>query len=312
MFQTSLAIIFCICCSIGILRLNATPIPSAALSQGTTSIEVDSMEPMEAQETSRNPLATPTRESQEWKQVTSLYEVLAPTPNRDRSRVKRFLGGLAPGLRLFPVNDGYGNPAKRRSRTKNPRRLKDKTTKKSTQMAKFRAEGEDDEAGEAGDARQAEATTGAFVRPTELTISIRKTDKFGQWVYNPWGATFGKVWQDTRFHVNHQSRMPRLHIDSDPGMDYYPDDEGISTVCLGRSTVYNVPRIMKYLTGKRYRSPHVKRAIWMGYRRNIFKLGRSEECRTMNLTEWLPFQECNLRRHQRMEYVLYKYPKHQL
>ncbi|XP_016948995.2 uncharacterized protein LOC108023858 [Drosophila biarmipes] len=301
MFQKWLSIFFCVCCSIGILSLDASPIPVESSSRKASNSDAG-LEAMDHLESSANPL---TREARESKEVTPPSEVLAPAPDEDyiKARKKRSLGGLAPGLRLFPVNDGYGNPAKMRLRTKSSKRPKDKTTKKaknSTKMVRFRAEGDKKE------------TTGAPARPMELTISIHKKDKFGQWVYNPWGATFGKVWQDTRFHVNHQSRMPRLHIDSDPGMDYYPDDEGISTVCLGRSTIYNKPRIMNYLTGKMYREPHSHRPIWLALRRQLFKLARSEECRTSNLTEWLPYQECALRRNQRMEYMIPQYPRHQM
>lgn len=150
--------------------------------------------------------------------------------------------------------------------------------------------------------------------PKELTISVPafKTDVFGQWVYNPWGATFGKVWQDTRFHVNHQSRMPRLRIESDPGQAYYPDDEDISTVCHARSTVYNQPEVFEFMRSKEYKAPHKHRPIFMDLRREHYRMARSEECHTSKLTDFLAYQNCALQRNQRMEYMLPFYPRQQL
>ncbi|KAM8703799.1 hypothetical protein ACLKA7_008433 [Drosophila subpalustris] len=83
----------------------------------------------------------------------------------------------------------------------------------------------------------------------ELTISIPrfKTDIMGNWVYNPWGVTFGDQFRDTRFNFGGSITAPRMYVESKIMKNYYPNKEMLSTVCIERSSPYNDPPIMKWL-----------------------------------------------------------------
>lgn len=53
----------------------------------------------------------------------------------------------------------------------------------------------------------------------EITISIPRfhRNEKGIWVYNKWQATYGKVW-----HGDNYTTVPRIEIDSNPVINYYP------------------------------------------------------------------------------------------
>jgi len=52
-----------------------------------------------------------------------------------------------------------------------------------------------------------------------------------------------------------------------------------------------------------------KRVFWNGIRREIYRLGRYDECHdAVKYTDWLKYQECTIRRNQRIEYLIPKYP----
>ncbi|XP_030080814.1 uncharacterized protein LOC115483353 isoform X2 [Drosophila hydei] len=63
-------------------------------------------------------------------------------------------------------------------------------------------------------------------RETEWTISIPrfKLDAMGKWMYNPWGVTYGQVWEDTRFNVNAVVTIPRITKADSPQQNYYPEE----------------------------------------------------------------------------------------
>ncbi|KRF83735.1 uncharacterized protein [Drosophila virilis] len=78
----------------------------------------------------------------------------------------------------------------------------------------------------------------------EWTVSVPrfKTDSMGNWVYNPWGVTYGKVWEDTRFNIHSLVTIPRIIVDKFPFVNYHPYNKTLDKVCLGRSTIYNKPK----------------------------------------------------------------------
>ncbi|KAH8271952.1 hypothetical protein KR044_012399 [Drosophila immigrans] len=154
------------------------------------------------------------------------------------------------------------------------------------------------------------ATNTGHVGP-EMTISVPKyqKDSMGNWVYHKWGATYGSVWGDTRF--NTQFTMPRIRIDSNASINYYPDGPR-STVCLG-STIYNVPRVKNWLKRNVYTEVLKHRPFLDPLRKQLYKQGRSEECHdAIKYAKWQDYQECAMKRNQRMEYYIPKYPLHQL
>ncbi|XP_034473124.1 uncharacterized protein LOC117780625 [Drosophila innubila] len=148
--------------------------------------------------------------------------------------------------------------------------------------------------------------------PKEITISVPKfqKDHMGNWIYHQWGATFGNVWGDTRFN-NGRFTIPRITVDPSAPNNYYPDGPR-STVCLG-STIYNVPRVKNWLKRNVYREEHKHRPFWDDLRQKIFTQGNSEECHdAVKYANWKEYQKCALRRNQRLEYMVPKYPSHQI
>ncbi|XP_032592241.2 uncharacterized protein LOC116805288 [Drosophila grimshawi] len=102
--------------------------------------------------------------------------------------------------------------------------------------------------------------------------------------------------------------------------NYIPDKTNLETVCVGRSTVYNIPRVIRYLkpeiigNTKRLTVPNFisSRNIYMDLRQELYNRGRSEECHVKKNIQWRDYLECALRRNQRMEYLIPKYPLHQV
>ncbi|XP_032588519.1 uncharacterized protein LOC6573503 isoform X1 [Drosophila mojavensis] len=163
-------------------------------------------------------------------------------------------------------------------------------------------------------ANQDYTTESEVTGETEWTVSISrfKLDDMGKWVYNPWGITYGKVWKDKRFNVNSLVTIPRITKDKDPQENYYPDDNNLDNVCADRSTIYNIPKIKNWLSMYPYSTVHSSRPIMNELRRSLFKKGNPEQCHTVDYSQFRDFQECMLRRHQRLEYYIPKYPLHQL
>lgn len=151
-------------------------------------------------------------------------------------------------------------------------------------------------------------------RPTEKTISVPKfkTDYKGNWVYNPWGVTFGQLWRDTRYKEVTIHNMPHKW----PQFDTYTkafDNKKIRKpkVCNSFSTIYNKPRVMEYLKKAAYNSVRDKWPIYKDLRWQIYKDGDSEECHTPEQTHWRTFMECSLMRNMRMDYLVPRYPLRQ-
>jgi len=93
----------------------------------------------------------------------------------------------------------------------------------------------------------------------------------------------------------------------------------LETVCVGRSTIYNTPRVKNWLRTQLFLNWHnwwdsgIKNRIYfMALRKQLFEQGRSEECHTRNNSRILPYLQCSLMRNQRMEYMIPMYPLHQV
>ncbi|XP_070134076.1 uncharacterized protein [Drosophila bipectinata] len=143
--------------------------------------------------------------------------------------------------------------------------------------------------------------------PKELTISLprHKTDEEGKWVYNPWGVTYPNVWKFTR-----QDQYYWIWDFKSQGL--YKTMEPHPTVCFGKSTVYNVPPIMKWLLKKSDRASLIgPKALLTDLRMEIYLQGKSETCHTNQYVEVRPYVECALLRNMRMEYLMPQYPMHQ-
>ncbi|XP_068156497.1 uncharacterized protein [Drosophila tropicalis] len=150
----------------------------------------------------------------------------------------------------------------------------------------------------------------------ELTISMPplKEDLRRKLNDNPWAVTFGHIWLDTRYKLARNQGVKGVTLGIRSGQQqYYPDEgEKLSTVCRARSTVYNIPRVFDWLPRHQYNHTHLHRPIWLELRRELYKFGKSEECHVAKLDKWRDYEECALRRNQRMEYMIPKYPLRQI
>lgn len=161
----------------------------------------------------------------------------------------------------------------------------------------------------------AKPTTLAASVGTEMTVSVPRLvkDKKGNWVFNQWGATFGDMYQDTRFKEFYRGQppTPRFRAPKELIQNYYPQvkPEERSTVCKFRSTLYNFPRVYDWLTPRIYRSVSITiRTVWLDLRKELFKEGDPLQCHTTTMTDWNKYIHCALMRNMRMEYLVPQYP----
>ncbi|XP_046869653.1 uncharacterized protein LOC111519207 isoform X2 [Drosophila willistoni] len=134
----------------------------------------------------------------------------------------------------------------------------------------------------------------------------------GNWVFNPWAVTYGDIWLDTRFHNLDKPVIPRITIDHFAAKNYYPETGKPSGVCYGKSTIYNIPKVEEWLKKEPPNHCYEHRPLYMQLRREIFESGKSEECHGKKYDDWRKYQECTIRRNMRMEYMIPKYPLHQI
>ncbi|KRF78049.1 uncharacterized protein Dvir_GJ26671 [Drosophila virilis] len=124
----------------------------------------------------------------------------------------------------------------------------------------------------------------------------------------------------------HNATEVQMRVQARARQNYYPGGK-LANVCLGRSTVYNKPRVMNWLEKKVYMyystddhsndvrislAQEVNRPMYFDLRLELFKNGKSEECHVPSLDKWRQYLECALRRNQRMEYMIPMYPLHQI
>ncbi|XP_020804686.1 uncharacterized protein LOC110181306 [Drosophila serrata] len=147
--------------------------------------------------------------------------------------------------------------------------------------------------------------------PTEKTISIPifKTDYLGHWVYNPWGVTYGHLYRDTRF-IGLQYSGPFPELDRHTAI-FNPKRLITKKVCRIQSTIYNTPRMMRYLMKPFYHFVHAKQPILTDLRWRIYLRSDSEECHSPTQINWRVFTECMMIRNMRMESNVPYYPLRQ-
>ncbi|XP_062126727.1 uncharacterized protein LOC133839310 isoform X2 [Drosophila sulfurigaster albostrigata] len=147
----------------------------------------------------------------------------------------------------------------------------------------------------------------------ELTLPLPRyeTDKMGNWVHNPWAVSFGDLFRDTRYNIGGEFTVYRMRIDSRPHINYYKEMGPLSTVCIGRSTPYNIPPVTGWLFPYFYTKIR-DRKIMMELRKTIFKDGRAIECHSSKYPEFRSYIDCALLRNMRLEFLIPEYPKHQL
>lgn len=118
---------------------------------------------------------------------------------------------------------------------------------------------------------------------------------------NPWPSTLGR-------RLKKKVKTTRLEVASSPIQNYYPPGSPLSTVCMGSTIPYGTFKIMDWIKREVYKRAHVKRPFYRDLRRQMFDEGNSEECHTTEYSKFREFQECSIRRNQRMEFNVPKYP----
>ncbi|BFG04691.1 uncharacterized protein DMAD_03592 [Drosophila madeirensis] len=101
-------------------------------------------------------------------------------------------------------------------------------------------------------------------------------------------------------------------LTDNPNWKYIPDRVGVTKVCRGKSTVYNVPVVYDWLTIRVRNKTMYARPVFMPLRKELFDFGLSEMCHTNDTREWSDYINCAIIRNMRMEYMIPKYPLHQI
>ncbi|XP_034665288.1 uncharacterized protein LOC117899410 [Drosophila subobscura] len=116
---------------------------------------------------------------------------------------------------------------------------------------------------------------------------------------------------DTRFHFKYQSRQPRLRVESNPAVNYYPDSKQMSTVCRDKSTIIGTDRVTNYLKEHIYQKPHGRRILYNQLRANDTLHTMLMFCHMPTVIPVRAFLDCMIMRHMMMESMVPKYPYHQ-
>ncbi|XP_017032918.1 uncharacterized protein [Drosophila kikkawai] len=118
----------------------------------------------------------------------------------------------------------------------------------------------------------------------------------------------GHPFMDDRF-----KDMPRIaKIEANPVKNYYPSLKNLTTVCMNRTTIYNEFKIENWLMRGLSSKKKTDREFLLDLRLDIFVKGDSESCHNQKFSDWRMYQECALRRNQRMEFYIPKYPRQQI
>ncbi|XP_033241311.1 uncharacterized protein [Drosophila pseudoobscura] len=256
----------------------------------------------------------------------------------DRQDMQMAADNSGLGLRMFPKVYRSETPPRKAHRSTAPPQLvkkwtkrssvhplrtkgllnfwaKDKATKGTTKLLPRKYDDVEAEGGNESDGAGADsgADAGAIEQRagTEMTISVPRyaTDHMGNWVFNPWGVTFGDVWEDTRFQFEGRNWLPWVQIDL-PERGEYRMEKLHGSVCQGKSTVYNRPRIYKWFPRYIDTKKRNHRNILVNLRSEIYTDGRSENCHTADLDDWYAYMHCALLRNMRMDYLVPNYPLH--
>ncbi|XP_034651442.1 uncharacterized protein LOC117890611 [Drosophila subobscura] len=153
-----------------------------------------------------------------------------------------------------------------------------------------------------------------YAPPKELTVKIPmvKQNEYGQWVFDPWAATFGVMFLDTRFAARAAHTLPRVVVDSNPIREYYPRKKNLKEVCGNKSTLYPGDNVKEWLMRHLSKTKLKFRPFQMGLRQTMYTFAFSEVCHSEQYSDLLGFLQCSMLRHQRMEAELPKYAEQQI
>ncbi|EDW69901.2 uncharacterized protein [Drosophila virilis] len=145
----------------------------------------------------------------------------------------------------------------------------------------------------------------------QKTVTKVSEDQFGPLEYNPWVITFGNQLMDAG-HTKDRKENKRVSVASNPVKNYDPINIKLSTVCTGTTIPYGEHKVMKWLDRHVHKHEHSNRAFYMELRHDLFIKANSEMCHDKKYVKWMDYQECSLRRHQRLESYIPQYPLHQI
>lgn len=97
---------------------------------------------------------------------------------------------------------------------------------------------------------------------------------------------------------------------SDANDDHLSNSVTKKAVCGNKSTLYNIPAIKEYLGHRRIDSYLNTWSFQIELRRKLWRLANPTECHTKDMITYNAYQNCAIRRNQRMEFYLPHYPKH--
>ncbi|EDW24173.1 GL23529 [Drosophila persimilis] len=120
------------------------------------------------------------------------------------------------------------------------------------------------------------------------------------------------VWMDTRYHFQHNSRQPRLRLESNPLLEYYPEDKNIDVVCRDASTIMGTDIVTSFIKPYIYQKSYGKRNLDRKWRDDLTRIKLLVYCHTADQTSVFSFLECTTNRHMAFESVMPKYPYHQV
>jgi len=145
---------------------------------------------------------------------------------------------------------------------------------------------------QAVDEKNTTLRTGNTTFPKEITLKLKESD-------------------NRNFNSPQMIRKSKIEVDSTPITNYYPPNFTLATVCMGSTIPYGSYKILDWIKREIYKRTHKKRPFYRDLRRKMFHSANSEECHTPSYGTFRNFQECAIRRNQRMEFNVPKYPLHQ-
>ncbi|XP_017145919.1 uncharacterized protein LOC108158208 [Drosophila miranda] len=172
--------------------------------------------------------------------------------------------------------------------------------------------------------------TDAKIAPDAVTKIFRIEETTDSWPVNPWGGlnfkdllkgppqkqkrsrTKAPTWAPGDMGVYSTIYWWYPVLTDNPNWKYIPDRVGVSQVCRGKSTLYNVPKVYDWLKVRVRNRSFGERPIFMPLRKELYTFGLSEMCHTNDTKEWSDYINCAIMRNMRMEYMIPKYPLHQI
>ncbi|EDV97581.1 GH14616 [Drosophila grimshawi] len=154
-------------------------------------------------------------------------------------------------------------------------------------------------------------TWGRSVNKSSTTVATLKMaklskDQYGKWIYNPWSVAHGNQLKEGA--VTKSSRkQERVKVAENPNKMYNPEAH-LANVCTGTTIPYGKHKMVSWLDRHIYKHKHKKRVFYMDLRRDVYTKSNSEVCHNKTMTDWIEYQECSIRRNQRLESFVPKYP----